>query len=431
MTPQAGNRAAWYMVGLLLMAYLLSFIDRQIIAMLVTPIRRDFDITDFQFSLLHGLAFSLLFAVVGLPLAELADRYTRKWLVAGGVLLWSLMTFASGYAHNFEQLFLARVGVGIGEAALAPAAYSMVADAFERGTVPKAMAGFSVGSTVGTGLAFAVGGVLLQFLSAAQLPAWLALDHQPWQLAFFVVGLPGIVLALLIAGVREPPRQLRVEPARRQGFKEAWRQWCRLLGTYLPLFMGMAAMTAISSGFIFWYPSYLMRVLQFDVGSAGKWFGGLFIVCASVGVITGGWLASYCDRRGFSDSYLRVILCAVAGALLPYVLATRCSVPALSLVLMALAVFCTQMLAAVSVTAVQIITPNRLRAKLSSVYLLFVNLLGITFGAPTVAWLSDHWLGGGAAIGTAISWAAALYVPLALGCFYWARKGFIEAPRYL
>lgn len=427
MSAPSGGARAWYLVVLLLVAYMLSFIDRQIIAMLVAPIRRDFAITDFQFSLLHGLAFSLLFSVVSLPLAQLADRYTRKWIVAVGVLLWSLMTFASGWAQNFEQLFLARIGVGIGEAALAPAAYSMVADAFERSAVPKAMAVFSVGSTLGTGLAFALGGTLLQWLSTGTLPAWLPVEHHPWQLAFFAAGAPG----LLLAGVREPPRQLRRETAGQRGFAEAWQHGRAQLGTYLPLFLGMAALTAISSGFIFWYPSFLMRDLHLDAGAAGGLFGAVFIVCASAGVMAGGWLASWADRRGYADSYLRVIIGAVAGALLPYCLATRCGQLLPSALLMALAIFCTQMLAAVSVTAVQLVTPNRLRAKLSSVYLLFVNLLGITLGAPSIAWLSDHLLGGEAAIGAAISWAAVLYVPLALLCFALARRGFMAAPRHL
>ena len=147
--PRAGY--AWSMVALLLLAYMLSFIDRQIIALLVDPIRRDLAITVFQFSLLHGLAFSIFFALMGMPIAALADRYTRKWIIAVGVLLWSAMTALSGLADSFTELFLARIGVGIGEAALAPAAYSLVADAFERRTVPKAMAVFSVGSTLAAG----------------------------------------------------------------------------------------------------------------------------------------------------------------------------------------------------------------------------------------------------------------------------------------
>jgi MFS family permease len=427
--PRAGY--AWYMVALLLLAYMLSFIDRQIIALLVDPIRRDLAITDFQFSLLHGLAFSIFFALMGMPIAQLADRYTRKWIIAIGVLLWSLMTALSGLADTFTELFLARIGVGIGEAALAPAAYSLVADAFERRVVPKAMAVFSVGSTLGSGLAFVVGGAVIQLTAGEGVPAWL--QHtglKPWQLAFFIAGVPGIALALLIAALREPPRQRAAAPAA-SGIGEAWRHGVALRAVYLPLFFGMAANTAISSGFILWFPSHLIRNLGFAPADAGQWFGLLFMACASSGVLAGGWLASRWESLGHRDSFPRVMAVAVAVALLPYALSTRVEAPALALALMGVAVFCTQSLAGVSVTAIQVITPNRLRAKVSSVYLLFCNLVGFSLGAPSIAWLSDRWLGGGAAIGAAISWAALLYVPLALVCFQRARRAFATAPRQL
>lgn len=421
---------AWAMVALLLFAYMLSFIDRQIIALLVDPIRRDMHITDLQFSLLHGVAFSIFFAVMGLPIAELADRYTRKWIIAAGVLLWSLMTVLSGMADNFTDLFIARIGVGVGEAALAPAAYSLVADAFERSTVPKAMATFSIGSTIGSGLAFVLGGAVINLAAAETLPAWLAaLDRKPWQLAFFVAGAPGLILAVMIACMREPPRRNAAPASAQNGFRQAWRYGKAQRAFYLPMFGGMAAFTAISSGFILWYPSYLIRTLGFAPATAGLQFGLMFIVCASAGVLSGGWLASWLERRGYRDSYLRVMALAAAAALLPYLFATRTSVAVLSLVLMGLAVFSTQMLAGVSVTAVQVITPNRLRAKISSAYLLVVNLVGFSLGAPSIALLSDRWLGGN--IGAAISWAAALYVPVAVYCFVRARKPFMQAPSQL
>lgn len=427
--PRAGY--AWYMVALLLLAYMLSFIDRQIIALLVDPIRRDLAITDFQFSLLHGLAFSIFFALMGMPIAALADRYARKWIIAIGVLLWSAMTALSGLADSFTELFLARIGVGIGEAALAPAAYSLVADAFERRTVPKAMAVFSVGSTLGSGLAFVVGGAVIAVTAGHQVPVWLAQTGlKPWQLAFFIAGVPGIALALLIALLREPARQ-RAGTAADSGIAEAWRHGVALRAVYLPLFLGMAANTAISSGFILWFPSHLIRNLGFAPASAGQWFGLLFMACASLGVLAGGWLAGRWESGGRRDSFPRAMALAMTVALLPYLFATRVEQPALALALMAAAVFCTQSLAGVSVTAIQVITPNRLRAKLSSVYLLFVNLVGFTLGAPSIAWLSDRWLGGGNAIGAAISWAALVYVPLALICFQRARNPFAGAPRQL
>ena len=199
----------WYIVSLCMVAYIFSFIDRQVITLLIQPIRADLQISDTQFSLLHGLAFALLYATAGIPIARLADSRSRPMIISVGIFVWSLATALCGVAKNFAQLFMARMAVGVGEAALSPAAYSMITDSFPKSRLGMALGVYSSGSFLGGGLAFIIGGAaiaLVEQWGAQQVP--LIGLVKPWQMTFFIVGLPGIlVAALFILTVRDPERK--------------------------------------------------------------------------------------------------------------------------------------------------------------------------------------------------------------------------------
>lgn len=216
MTGDTGTDAAqkryayeWYVVLICMLAYIFSFVDRQILALMIEPIKRDLQLSDTQFSLLHGLAFSLFYAFMGIPIALLADRYSRPRIIAIGVAFWSLATAACGLSKNFGQMFLARIGVGVGEAALSPATYSMLSDMFPRHKLGRAVGIYSIGSFIGGGLAFLIGGYvidLLKSVDSVRLPG--VGELRPWQVTFFIVGLPGVLVALLILlTVRDPQRK--------------------------------------------------------------------------------------------------------------------------------------------------------------------------------------------------------------------------------
>ena len=190
---------AWYVVAVLTVAYIFSFVDRQIINLLVEPIREDLQLTDTQISLLQGIAFALFYTLMGIPIARLADVSNRRAIIAVGVFLWSLMTAMCGLAKSFGQLFAARIGVGVGEAALSPPAYSLFTDYFPPGKVTRAIAVFTGGSFLGAGLAYIIGGFVVDFvtrLDVVEVPVFGQI--RAWQMAFIVVGLPGILLALLV-----------------------------------------------------------------------------------------------------------------------------------------------------------------------------------------------------------------------------------------
>jgi MFS family permease len=201
---------ASYCLALLFISYIFSFIDRQILALLVGPIREDFGISDFEYSLLQGAAFSLLYTVAGLPLGRLADRFSRKWIISGSVLFWSLATCACGLTKNFTQLFIARMAVGAGEAGLSPPAYSLILDSFRPRHVGYAMSIYKLGVKVGAGLALVIGGVLYDYwasIGIVTLPVFG--DIKPWQMTLISVGAPGVILSALLLTIC-PSRQLSI-----------------------------------------------------------------------------------------------------------------------------------------------------------------------------------------------------------------------------
>lgn len=415
---QQGFASPWYLVFLLFLAYLLSFLDRQIIALLIDPIKNDLQISDFQFSLLHGLGFGVFFALFGIPIAVAADRWRRTRIIGIGIIVWSVMTAYCGLARGYFQLFLGRIGVGVGEAALAPAAYSLLADVFDRKRLPTAMAVFSMGSTLGSGLAFLLGGRLLLALAEWDRSdiAWLA-GFADWQLAFMFAGLPGLLLAVFIFRFPEPGRKGLLDTSPQTVSRQLARTFQFMLShkrLYLGIFVAIAATTAMSSGFIVWTPVYLMREFGLSPPEAAQRFGGIFVVAATSGVLAGGFLASRLQPRFGQSAYLLVMLLAISGtllSLLPLTLAR--DIQSVS-VLIAAAVFFTQSLAAVSVASIQVVTPNEKRAQLSSYFLLFVNLLGYGAGAPLIAAITDFALGDSAQLGLSLTLGAAVLLPLAL-----------------
>ena len=205
---RASLRYAWYIVGVLTFVYVFSFVDRQIFSLLVRPLRHDLHISDTQVSYLIGLGFVVFFALFGIPIGRLADIYSRRLIIALGLVTWSLFTAACGLAHTFPQMLLLRMGVGAGEAALSPAAYSLITDYFPRNRLATAISVYSMGIYIGSGLALIVGGMVVEETSrmpAVQVPV-LGLMAS-WRLTFLIVGGPGALVSLLVLTVREPLRR--------------------------------------------------------------------------------------------------------------------------------------------------------------------------------------------------------------------------------
>jgi MFS family permease len=200
------SAASWYVVAICMAAYVLSFVDRQILSLLIGPIQADLGISDTQFGLLHGFAFAIFYATLGVPIAGFSDRMARPAVISAGIAVWSLATAACGLAGSFAALFGARVMVGAGEGALSPATQSLIADLFSREKLGRALAVYSLGSFVGAGLAFVAGGAVIAAATAHGTVHIAGLALRPWQLCFMIVGLPGLLLALIVAMTVRDPR---------------------------------------------------------------------------------------------------------------------------------------------------------------------------------------------------------------------------------
>ncbi|MFO0336820.1 MAG: MFS transporter [Pseudomonadota bacterium] len=239
--PWPSAAQAWYLIAVLMVAYVLSFIDRVVLALLVGPIRAEFGVNDTAMSILYGFGFAIFYTTLGVPIARLADRLNRRNIIAAGIFFWSLMTAACGVTRNYWELLLARIGVGVGEAALSPAAYSMIADSFPERTLGRALSVYTIGLPMGVGLALIIGGAVVQFAATAPpvvLPVFGQLSA--WHLVFIVVGLPGILVAAWMMTLPEPVRRRLAPPTQAAPPVGG--------GHYLPLAAGVALLVAALAG---------------------------------------------------------------------------------------------------------------------------------------------------------------------------------------
>lgn len=416
--PWPSGGVAWYAVGVLTFAYLVSFVDRQILSLLIEPIRMDLGITDTQVSLLGGFAFALLYTFAGIPIAWLADHRSRRAIIAAGVAVWSVMTALCGLSKTFGQMFLARVGVGVGEAALTPSAYSMLADYFPPDRLARPMGVYMAGGAVGAGLALVIGGAAIAL--TADLPQ-IALPIlgtlKSWQMAFILVSLPGILVLFLMMTVKEPLRRDRL---RLQGSagpapvspRAAYRYVMEHRRVYLPLYGGFAVLSLLKNAILVWTPTLFIRSYGWDASSIGFVYGLFLLLFGPLGSIGGGWLADRLRARGDAAAAPRVVmiasfLCAPIAALMPVM-----PEAAGSLALLAILTVLLFVIGAVTPAAFQLVTPNPFRAQVSAVMLFLNNLLGIGMGPLMVALITDYGFGDDLALPYSMSIVALIFAPL-------------------
>ena len=418
---------AWYIVFLCMVAYIFSFIDRQVIALLIQPIRADLQISDTQFSLLHGLAFAIFYAIMGLPIARLADTRSRPVIIAVGIFVWSIATALCGAAKNFWQLFLARMAVGAGEAALSPAAYSMISDSFPRSQLGLALGIYSIGSFIGAGLAFLVGGAAIEWVSqfgTVDLPV-IGLT-KPWQMTFFIVGLPGILIAaLFFVTVRDPERKGIVTAG---GSGYAIRDVMTYIGqhrnTFLGHYLGFGFLSLVLFALLSWAPAWLIRNYGLSAKEVGVYLGTMVLVSNTAGALSSGWLTDWFTRRGHADAALRSGIAGSIGVVVPAALFSSAGSLPLSLLVLGLAMYFASFPMATSAAALQWMAPNQMRAQITAVFFLFMNLLGITGGATLVALCTDYVFRDDNAVGYSMSITASAAGLIGGAILFWGLRHF-------
>jgi MFS family permease len=390
---------AWYVVGVLTLLYVFSFIDRQILNLLVRPIRRDLEISDTEMSLLMGFSFAVFYTFFGILLGRLADSRSRRGIISAGVAVWSLMTAGCGMAGNFLQMLLFRMGVGVGEAALSPAAYSLISDYFPKQRLATALSVYSMGIYIGSGLAFFLGGLVVSV--AASQATWhvpLIGATRPWQVIFFIVGLPGVLLAILTFTIREPARRgVRLAKTRdgttrpvqvpvRESLAFFRQNWHTLVCHNV----GFALLSFSSYGSSAWIPTFFVRNHHWTEARAGMVYGTIVAIFGTLGIVAGGRLADWMSERGYRDSTMRVgFLVSLAwiptGILYPILPDAHWAV-----VLLVPTILLTSAPFGVAPAAIQQMMPNVLRGQASAIYLFVVNLIGLGLGPTAVALMTDY-----------------------------------------
>lgn len=409
--PAAPERSSyqWYVVIICMVAYILSFVDRQILSLMIEPIKADLMLSDTQFSLLQGLAFSLFYAFMGVPIAALADKKSRVKIISVGIAFWSLATAACGLSKNFIQMFLARLSLGAGEAALSPAFYSIVADLFPKHKLGRALGVYAIGAFIGSGLAFLIGGYvigLLKDVSFVTLPV--IGEIKTWQLTFMIVGLPGVLLALLmILTVREPERKGLKMDANGVAVKASFKNSIGFIKTHRKTFfchfIGFSFYTMMLYSLLGWAPAYYMRHFGLDASQTGYILGSIILVANTSGALFCGWLIDFFSKRGYSDAAIRAGAIGCAALIIPSVLFTQVDNMQLSFALIFVAMFFSTFPIPASAAATQMLTPNQLRSQVSAKFLLISNLIALGVGTTAVALITDRYYENTLMVGNSIS----------------------------
>lgn len=434
---------AWYATIVLALLYWLSVLDRFIISLLVDPIKRDLGISDLQFGLLHGSAFALTFSLFGLFAGALADRFSRRWIIFAGVSVWSLATAACGMAQNFWHMLLARVGVGAGEAGLNPCATSMITDLFPRERLTSAMAVYAIGATLGSGCAYLIGGMIVDLASQADtilLP--IVGEVRSWQAVFFIVGIPGAFLSLLIFTVPEPLRRGRRAEQRHDS--SLWRntlgaygeliRFMRLRGRFFLFhYAGFAFASMIVAGAGIWYPAHMSRSFGWSAGKIGLTLGTLLVVVGIVGKLICGLVVDAMYRRGFRDAQLRWYAGCLLAATPAGLIATTSGDPWVFLGGIGLFLVLLSPLPACAIASLNLVTPNELRGTGVAFFAATAGLVGAGSGPILIAAVSDRVFGGDASIGLGIATMMVICCPVAavlLACgFRPMREAVTQAER--
>ncbi len=372
-SPAARN----YALGVLVVVYTCNFIDRQILSILLEPIKLELQLSDTALGLLTGFAFALFYATLGIPMALYADKSNRRNLIAVVLAIWSAMTALCGVAQNFWHLLAARIGVGIGEAGCSPPAHSMISDYFPAHQRATALGIYSLGIPFGILFGFLAGGWLNEFFG--------------WRVAFLVVGLPGLLLALLVRfTVAEPPRGMaegRLDTGERPGIMETfvflWKKQ-----TFRHLAFGAALAAFVGSGMVIWLPSFLIRTHGMSTSEIGTWLGLILGIPGGIGIVLGGWVA---DRYGAQDTrwYLWVAAVAMLAAL-PFAFGVYLSdTGVLALLFLIIPITLGNFYQATTFSQIQGLATLRMRSVAAALLLFIVNIIGLGVGPQAVGIVSD------------------------------------------
>lgn len=398
------RRVAWLTVGVLFVYSVFAMVDRQIMTMLVDPIRRDLGISDIQVSLLLGFSFAIFYTTIGLVMGWIADRTSRRALIAVSVALWGMASAACGLASSFSELFIARMLVGVGEAALGPAAYSMISDSFPRHRLSLAMSVFIMGGLAGGAIAILAGGFVVAWSTThASVALPFVGELHSWRLVFFVTGLPGPFLALLALLFPEPARIGRGS-ASGAGSGAHLVRFLKENGALLALMcIGFGALSMIVNSTFAWSPTVMGRTMQVPPVQIGMTIAALLVFAGLPGQIATGWWVDRQHAKGDVTANLRIFLFTLPFAIPAGIIGLLSGNVAVFAAAMIPQYFFAMTFLGVAAAALQLITPNELRGRVSALFTMIITLIGFGAGPTLVAVISTSLDASGLAIGKALA----------------------------
>lgn len=409
-----GGGRVRFALPILLSLYALAYLDRQVVTLLVDPIKADLGISDVQYGILQGGAFVLFFTLCSLPIGWAVDRYSRRRIIFWGVLTWSLFTAASGTARSYAQLLFCRFGVGAGEASLAPASYSLLGDLFPPSRLAGAMAIFSTGAIIGGAISLILGGYIVMFaagVNSVTLP--LLGEVRSWQLVFLIIGIPGMLMAFLALLLPEPARA-KTTAANSGTMRQLAGHLARFRGFYACHIAGFSLLNIMGAGYVAWIPTVFIREYGWSAGQTGLVLGLLTVVFGTAGMLLSANFVDWLFRRGHHDAHLRyyavaAVVLGICGIIIGFAPDVWTIVAASAIIKFIIAFI------AVAAAALQIPTPPQLRGRTSALFLFVYNIVGFGIGPALVAVIARHLVDGDISKGLGITFL--IFAPLTAAIF--------------
>lgn len=386
--PYPATSLAWYVVGVLAITFWVAYLDRMVITLLTPALKADLHLTDTGIGILQGPAFSLCFALAGLPLGRLVDRANRRNIVLAGVIAWSLATLCSGLSVEYWQLFASRMGLGIAEACLAPAAYSMIADYLAPSSRGRATGVMLGGVALGTASSQIIGGLVLKALGGATtVTAPFLGEIAVWRLVFILFSFPGFLVAVLVMTMKEPPRrQLAAAP----GSAEVLPYLKSHAALYAPFFTGYALNQLFIFAYLYWGPLVFVRTYGLSMADAGIMSGAMLVISGLVGGVAGGFLSDAFVKRHPIDGRLRLVCVLVPVQIACVALFSFGGSLLAAILAFGVIKILSPLISGASNVVVQDLSPNQLRGQLVAVLALVGNVVGSTLGPMSTAFFTDY-----------------------------------------
>ena len=386
------NTYGWYVAFILLIGFTFSFIDRQVLNLLVVPIQNDLNITDTQISALQGLAFVITYVGLCVPIGRIIDKTHRVSVMIIGLLVWSLATVACGFSKNYISMFIARMGIGAGESTVHPGSISILGDYFNSNEIASPMSIYLLGPYLGAGIAMIFGAQVLDWTSQMDSNIVLPIigEVAPWQLTFIAVGLPGILVACLFLTIREPKRRIKeIESNEAPSFKKIAEYIKNNWQVYGAIIIGNSCLIILLYGLQSWVPTMLLRVYEWDLIQSGRIYGLIAMLAGSAGVLSGPFVLKFMNKKNINAPHFKLAIFGISMASVSLVLLPFQANVNIALIFVTLASFFVTLPLAGTSSAMVIVSPNRIRGVITGIYVVVTSVFGLVLGPFLVASSTD------------------------------------------